>query len=130
MTLNCYDRTLPTVPENLALDEALLLLAEAGQFGECLRFWDWPTYAVVMGANGVRAQEVNLEACERDGVPVYRRSSGGGTVLLGSGCLQYSVVLSYNRAAELTNVGASYSWILERLGQAFNAAGLAQVLGT
>jgi lipoate-protein ligase A len=130
MTMHCYDRTLPTVPENLALDEALLLLAEAGQLGECLRFWDSPTYAVVLGANGVRGEEVNLEVCEREGVPVYRRSSGGGTVLLGPGCLQYSLVLSYERAAELTNVLASYRWIMERVRHAFIAVGAVKVHGT
>ena len=40
-------------------------------------------------------------ACGADGVPLVPRSSGGGTVLLGPGCLLYSLVLRYDRAAEL-----------------------------
>ena len=46
------DLTLPDLAANLALDEALLLAAEAGQFGEVLRFWEWPSPAVVLGAGG------------------------------------------------------------------------------
>jgi lipoate-protein ligase A len=47
-------------------------------------------------------------------VPLARRSSGGGTVLLGSGCLLYTVVLRYDRAAELRDIRKSYGWILNR----------------
>src|SRR5215207_9147059 len=108
------DVTLDTLNENLALDEALLLEAEAGRGGEVLRVWEWPQPAVVLGAGGRIADDVDVEACERDGVPLARRSSGGGTVLLGPGCLLYSLVLRYDRAAELRDIRKSYHWILSR----------------
>src|SRR5258705_289501 len=41
------DLTLPAAAENLALDEALLLEAEAGSAGEILRLWEWPRPAGV-----------------------------------------------------------------------------------
>ena len=41
------DRLLPTLEENLALDEALLLAAEADG-PEVLRLWEWPVPAVVL----------------------------------------------------------------------------------
>jgi lipoate-protein ligase A len=119
------DRTLPTPNENLALDEALLLAAEAGEGGEVLRFWEWPEPAVVLGAGGSVAIDVNEAACTADGVPVHRRASGGGTVLLGRGCLLFSLVLAYDRAAELKDVNASYRWILGRVRDALRP--LAQV---
>src|SRR5919204_636389 len=112
------DRTLPTLAENLALDEALLLEAEAGRGGEVLHFWEWPGYAVVLGAAGVRADDVEEAACGADGVPLARRSSGGGTVLLGPGCLLYSLVLRYDRAPDLLAIGPSYRWILGRVAEA------------
>src|SRR5262245_36170851 len=90
------DRTLPTLAENLALDEALLIAAEAGG-PEVLRLWRWPAPAVVLGAGGRLADDVRADACAADGVPVRRRSSGGGTVLLGPGCLCYSLVLGMDR---------------------------------
>ena len=43
------DLTLPTPEENLACDEALLDLCEAGGAGELLRFWEPPSYFVVLG---------------------------------------------------------------------------------
>jgi lipoate-protein ligase A len=107
--------TLPTLAENLALDEALLLRAEAEPNREILRLWEWPAPAVVLGAAGVLAEEVDAAACNADAVPIARRSSGGGTVMLGQGCLLFSVVLAFDRAAELRQIGSSYCWILERL---------------
>src|SRR3954468_12013566 len=109
------DATLPTLAENLARDEALLLEAEAGRGREALRVWEWPSPAVVLGAGGRIADDVDEAACGRDGVPLARRASGGGTVLLGPGCLLYSLVLRYDRAAELRDIRKSYGWILGKV---------------
>src|SRR6185503_10807307 len=105
------DLTLPTLAENLALDEALLLDAEAGG-PEVLRLWEWPRHAVVLGAGGKLADDVNEDACLADGVPITRRSSGGGTVLLGSGCLLFSLILHFERDPALGDLHASYRYIL------------------
>jgi lipoate-protein ligase A len=112
------DLTLPTLADNLALDEALLLEAEADRGGEVLRLWEWPTPAVVLGAGGRLAADVNEAACLRDGVPILRRSSGGGTVLLGTGCLLYSLVLAYDRCPLLGEIASSYAHILDRVRDA------------
>jgi lipoate-protein ligase A len=110
--------TLATAPENLALDEALLLAAEDGTGGEVLRLWEWPRPAVVLGAGGRLAEDVNEAACAADGVPILRRASGGGTVLLGTGCLCFSLVLRYARDPALTEIASSYAYILDRMLQA------------
>jgi lipoate-protein ligase A len=112
--VNYLDVTLPSLPENLALDEALLLEAEAGRSGEVLRVWEWSGWAVVMGAGCRLGEEVNEAACLAAGVPVFRRSSGGGTVLLGPGCVLYTLVLSYERALELRGIQSSYKYIFDR----------------
>jgi lipoate-protein ligase A len=107
--------TLPTLAENLALDEALLLEAEAHRGGEVLRLWEWARPAVVLGAGGKLAEDVDDVACLGDGVSIARRSSGGGTVLLGSGCLLFSLVLAYDRDPALREVRSSYCYILHQL---------------
>lgn len=114
--MDWLDLTLPSLAENLALDEALLLAAEDGG-GEMLRFWEWPTPAIVLGSGGRIADEVDEDACRADAVPVLRRASGGGTVLLGRGCLIYTLVLSYQRDPELTDIRRSYRFILGRIAQ-------------
>jgi lipoate-protein ligase A len=124
------DRTLPTLAENLALDEALLLAAEAGRGGEVLRLWEWPGLAVVLGSGCRLAEDVDEAACAADGVPVLRRSSGGGTVLLGAGCLLYSLVLDQVREPALTEIRPSYHFILSRVGGALGgeAAGISDLV--
>ena len=112
------DRTLPSAAENLALDEALLLEAEAGRGGEVLRVWEWPGLAVVLGSGCRLAEDVDEAACAADGVPVLRRASGGGTVLLGPGCLLYTLVLDQEREPALTQILPSYRFILGRVAAA------------
>ena len=109
------DLPLPSVAENLALDEALLLRAEAGDGDEVLRFWEWHSPAVILGAGGRLAEDVDEAACKVDQVPIFRRSSGGGTVLLGPGCLCYSLVLSYERDPALREIQSSFRFILDRV---------------
>ena len=129
MAIPLFDHTAPTPDENLALDEALLLAAEAGEAGEALRFWEWPTPAVVLGAGGSVRIDVNESACRADGVTLHRRASGGGTVLLGRGCLLFSLVLAYERAAELRDVNASYRWILGRVREALRPVAALEAVG-
>ncbi len=79
----------------IAADEAMLVACEEGLLGphsSVLRLWRQRSWAVVLGASGKVADDVNLEACRFRGVSVARRSSGGGTVLLGPGTLCVSWV--------------------------------------
>jgi lipoate-protein ligase A len=121
--------TLADPAANLALDEALLLAAESGAGGELLRMWEWPSPAVVLGSGCRLAEDVNESSCLADGVPILRRSSGGGTVLWGRGCLLFSLVLAYDNVPELSQVGSSYRYILGRVGAALGLDGVRH-LGT
>ena len=122
--MHFLDLTLPTAEENLALDEALLLEAEDGLGGEVLRLWEWPRLAVVLGNGGKIADDVDDDACATAGVPVLRRSSGGGTVLLGPGCLCFSIVLAFARDSVLEDLHGSYAYILRRVMDALPTPGV------
>jgi len=121
------DVTLPSAEENLALDEALLLDAEAGGPSPALRLWEWPRLAAVVGAAGIVADDVHEDACRADAVPILRRASGGGTVLLGPGCLCFSVIVPYSLHPTLDDIHASYRWILERVARAIPGGTLAGI---
>jgi lipoate---protein ligase len=113
------DLTLPTLAENLALDEALLDDAEAsGGPRECLRLWESPELAVIVGRSSRVAIEVHQPKCEADDVPILRRCSGGCAVVIGPGCLMYSVVLSYDLRPELRSIDEAHRFVLSRVAEA------------
>jgi lipoate---protein ligase len=99
---------------NLACDEALLELCEGNEEDGLLRVWEPDHYFVVLGYSNKVASEVNVTACEAKGIPIFRRFSGGGTVLQGPGCLNYSLVLRNESLGIPVDLTASYRFILER----------------
>jgi len=106
-----YDLSFKSPAENLAFDEALLKQAEEGSSGEALRLWESPVVFVVLGRISPM-EDVVVENCRRDGVEIVRRSSGGGTVLQGPGCLNFSFVLSKKERPHLRDLHQSYQEIL------------------
>lgn len=113
------DLTLPTLAENLALDEALLDEAEAADRpSECLRLWESPELAVILGRSSRAAVEADLENCQADRVPILRRCSGGCAVVIGPGCWMYSVVLSYELRPQLRGIDEAHQFVLSRVAQA------------
>jgi lipoate-protein ligase A len=112
-----------TPEENLALDELLLSRAEAGEIGETLRFWESPKYFIALGRASAINDDVNIEKCINDDIRVVRRVSGGGTVLQGPGCMNFSMVLSIDRDEMTRTVSRSYRYILDKVAEGFRNDG-------
>ncbi len=120
--IKSLDLTLSSAGANLACDEALLDACEAGVGPQALRFWEPCDYFVVVGyANQIR-REVNVDACARENVPILRRCSGGGTILQGPGCLNYALVLRFDKSCPLASISGTNSYVMERNRQALTAA--------
>jgi lipoate-protein ligase A len=117
------DRTLPGVAANLALDEDLLQRAEDENGSPTLRLWELPSHAVVLGASGRWRDEIHVDACNAEGVPIARRSSGGGTVVIGPGALNVAVVLPNDFASGLGAVDVAQHFVLDRIADALRALG-------
>lgn len=101
---------------NLACDEALLDWMEA-DFSQrscdgCLRIWQAKQYFVVIGHSDRMQSNVNIAACKNHSIPILRRISGGGTVVQGPGCMNYSLILK--NGARLKNIGDTFKYVLER----------------
>jgi lipoate-protein ligase A len=120
--MSLLELTLETAEANLALDEALLIEADEGRAGAVLRFWDFPRFAVVLGASRRLADDVRVDACRDDGVPIVRRSSGGGTVVIGPGALNVTVILPGSAAPGLSAVDRAQHYVLDRIAGALRAA--------
>jgi len=112
--MHLLDLSLPDPAENLACDEALLDFFEARGGTGILRFWEPEEYFVVVGyANHVQT-EVDVPACDAAGIPIFRRCSGGGTVLQGPGCLNYSLVLNIDETRPLHSITSANKFIMEQ----------------
>ena len=108
------DLTFHTAAENLACDEALLDLCDEGASDELLRFWEPHDYFVVLGYANSATTEVNLPFCRQKTIPVLRRCSGGGTVLQGPGCLNYSLIIRIDESGPCHTIHSTNEFILER----------------
>jgi len=120
----CLDATFPTPAENLACDEALLDEAEAKGGPPVLRFWESRSHFIVLGYAGKVTEEADVAACEVAAVPILRRCSGGGTVLQGPGCLNYSLVLPIEESGPTGSISRTNQFVMER-----NRSALAGALG-
>lgn len=108
------DLTLPDPASNLACDEALLDFAENSDNGdELLRFWEPEEHFVVLGYSNRISAEADVCACDAQRVPILRRFSGGGTVLQGPGCLNYTLLLKIEQAAP-SGIGEVFNFALQR----------------
>ena len=115
----------PYAADNLAIESAWFQSLEDGAEAEALHIWESPVPVVVLGRSNSAAKEVLQEACVAEGVAILRRDSGGGVVLLGPGCICYSLLLSLDRHPALRDVPLSYRLILGRLADALAVPGLA-----
>jgi len=115
------DLTLPLPEENLACDEVLFDRCEEGDESEIIRFWEPKSYFVVVGYANKVETEVNLEFCLANAIPVFRRCTGGGTVLQGPGVLNYSLILRQHSCTELQSIAETNEFVLKRNQRALNA---------
>jgi len=110
------DCTLPTVAANLAVEDAILELAEQGEWqAEYLRVWRADEDFVVIGRGSKYVQEVNVSECEEAGIPVFRRISGGAAIVAGPGCLLYAVMLSLKKRPHLAMVDVAHDFVMQRM---------------
>lgn len=116
------DLTLPTAEQNLAFDEALLDHCEGGYPHEILRFWEFSRHFVVAGYSNKIHREVNVPYCREAGIPVLRRSSGGGTVLQGPGCLNFALILDIRKDPALESITRTNALVMERNARALSKA--------
>ena len=85
------------------------------QGGERLLVWESAHPAVVLPRNGAADAWANLDACAFRDIPILRRDSGGGAVVLGPGCLSVALILSLDARPALADVAGSYATLLRAI---------------
>lgn len=107
---------------NMALDEALLVMHEAGATPPTLRVYGWCQPTLSLGYAQNTQQEVDLAACHAQGVVVIRRPTGGRAVLHDQE-VTYSVVMplalddgSHTITEHYRRIGMALAAALQALG--------------
>lgn len=106
---------------NLTLEEVLLEVESgAGWLG----FWESSGPVVVLGRTNRLEEHVNVDSAQQMGVPILRRCSGGGAVVLAPGCLNYCLILPLERFPELREVRNGFRVILDAVCRSLKIEGL------
>lgn len=120
--LNLQHPSFPTVSDALAAEETHLRVVNEDASQAALWVWESPSYAVVVGRSNVIEMEVDIAACQSDSVPILRRISGGGAVVVGPGCLCYALMLPIGEEHRRLGVPAVTADIMQRLATAFSTS--------
>ncbi len=108
------DHTFELPRDNIDFDR--FLLGECDRTGtETLRFWESKTDFLVLGASNVAELECDGANSTRDGIPIVKRPSGGGTVVQGPGCLNYALILSTTDQEHLQSPSSANAWVMNKI---------------
>lgn len=108
---------------NMALDEAILQACEAGVAPPTLRVYGWQPPALSLGYAQNVTKEVNVAACQRYGIEIVRRPTGGRAVLHDDE-VTYSVVMPIASEDGPQTLTEHYHLIGLALAEAFTHLGL------
>lgn len=111
--IRIFDR-FPDIDGNLQFDLRLLTDCHEEGKGPFLRFWEPSEYGVVLGKSRKTEIDVRLDRCKRDGIPIRQRESGGGTVVLGPGCLCYTLVFPLLHDGMSFNISHMNFYVMRR----------------
>jgi len=123
--MKLLDLTFASPAQNLSCDETLLDICDHDDAHEILRFWSPASHFVVLGYSNNAETEVHTEFCRSNGIPVFKRCSGGGTVLQGPGCLNYSLILALGNSRPTRSISSTNDFIMDTHRKA-----LKKLLGT
>jgi lipoate-protein ligase A len=110
----------------MALDEAILSAHAQGLAPPTMRFYTWQPPAVSLGRHQSAAEVLDEEACQRMGLDVVTRPTGGWAVLH-DGDLCFSIVVSH-RHLPTRGVIAAYRWLSQGIVRAMELLGLEAAL--
>lgn len=97
---------------DLALEEAIQLAIEDDKSPNTWRIWQAAVPAVILGTGQESAREANLQFAAANKLPVLRRHSGGGAVVIGPGAINFSAFYRFNDLAGSETIRGAMSGAL------------------
>lgn len=111
-----------TIAEEVACDEAMLEDLEAGRLDAALRIGECARWAVVIGKGEKIEEVIDADRARRDGIEIVRRSSAGGSVVVGPGNLNVSVVAVHPQSGR--DLHGAYRLVQGAITEALNKLGV------
>jgi lipoate-protein ligase A len=108
---------------NMAIDRAILEAHREGLVPPTLRVYGWTPPAISIGYFQGMNEEVDVQACHKQGVDCVRRITGGGAVFHDKE-LTYSVVVSESHPMIPHNILESYARICGALVRGLDGLGI------
>ncbi|HHN81003.1 MAG TPA: lipoate--protein ligase family protein [Methanomicrobia archaeon] len=110
----------------MGIDEALLEARVEGSIGDLVRFYQFYPSAVTLGRFQRIDASVRRDVCEREGIDITRRTTGGGTVFHdAAGEITYAVIMAV--PPDLDTITRSYERICSGLVAALDVLGIEAV---
>ncbi len=119
--INAFEKTYESAHENMAYDELLLYQVEQAPTQGYLRFWESDEYYIVLGHANRISEEINRV---QNQLTITRRCTGGGTIVQGPGCLNYSLIIPISASPLLRNIQSTNQFVMGRHQQSFRDHGL------
>lgn len=104
--------------ENMAIDEAILKTCSQGESPPTIRFYGWKPHAVSLGYSQQVKGNINLQVCERLGIDIVRRTTGGRAILHEEE-LTYSLICPSNNPLFPSSILGTYRKISSCLIEGF-----------
>ena len=106
-----------THDDHLNYDDLFLKNLTSQNTSIYLRFWEVPYYCIILGRSNAVDVEVLKEKASLENVDITTRSSGGGTVVLGPGCLCYSLFIPTS-LTEYNSISKTNKFVMNELKNA------------
>ncbi len=101
--------------ENMALDEELAAQVAQENSAPVVRIYPWPCLAVTLGRHQPANPLLDGERCDRDGIEIVRRPTGGKAILHLTGDMTYSVIAPVDQPPFSQDVLAGYAAVNQAL---------------
>jgi lipoate-protein ligase A len=111
----------------MALDEAIYRSNHTKNAPPTLRFYEWSKPSVSLGYFQDAKEEVDLQACQRQGIDVVRRPTGGKAVLHGQD-LTYALVAKETNPLFPKDILGTYKVISQCIAEGLSSLGIKAVM--
>lgn len=120
MDLTLFNSPPLTVAANIALDKLLLNAVNNSEFQPSLRFYNPSNEALVVGLAQDHHQTINISKAQQLNIPILKRFSGGGTVLVSANSLTFSAIINHTPEVPRYAVNKAYNYLFNPLRAIFN----------